>query len=194
MGATIDCEIRDKDGNLVSKTTKQSDSFVSNFLLAMYGLTTAGATLTSGIAIVTDTGGNLLLFPSASSLSKPLMYAMGVSGNTSFGIQVGLSGTAPLSSDYSLNGLCTTIGYSSTSGWGIANNSGAWVYFNRVFTNNTGSNIVIQEAGIAVQDTTSNSLFGSSSGAFLILHDVTGAQTVAPNNALTVNYSLYTYV
>jgi hypothetical protein len=186
-------DVYSKDGKLVrSSGMMRSRSFVKNFLVMFeYYIAHAYNAVADNTTIVNTAGSSKTHAGATVSLSKALS-AEAPSTNDSYGILVGTGTTAPALTDYTIE---TQIADGSSAGQlqhgacavSAADINGSYVDLpiTRTFTNASGGQIVIKEAGLAFQD-----LWGlASSESFLVAHDAAD-QTVDDGEICVVVYTI----
>jgi len=184
----IDLTLYNEDGTISDEFKIPFRSFNNNFMLMYYSWG-----LNSGQTIV-DTGGTGRAF---SVTTQPYLNA--AAGTSTFGIQVGASGSSATQSIDTrvLSGLITTgtakgqLAYSGhTFDAAMSQVSGSWKWsVSRTFTNSSAGNVNVTETGLTLT---------IGSGYLMnIARDVTDANgtainvTVAPTQVLTVRYNFY---
>jgi len=182
----VEVEVRDRNGRLLKRIRKRSDSFVRNFMLMLFIGFTWGSQ-----NIVKQDGSTVSI--SASADIGEVFYVRGKSGESNYGILVG-SGTKSFSiDDYSLESKIPhgtspgQLSYGESSIEGLFDD-GTKLYFRviRTFTNNSGSSITVSEVGLA----------SKGNGNYpLIARDLLPSPVSVPDGStLTVRYIIqYTY-
>ena len=182
--------VRDPDGKIITDTgNKPAKSFVIAFLKFIYGLFTAPANVS-----VTETDGSSGYVYQSGQTTNNQFYVLQVGGYSQFGVVVGTGDTAETNTDYQLETQLTEgLGLGNITHGDVVVGPAAVVGANvdlevkRVFTNLTGSSIVVKEAGIYT------SFF--EVGFHCIVRDVlSGTVTVPDKCSLTVIYTVRTTV
>jgi hypothetical protein len=204
----IECEVRDKNGKILSVHRQKSKSLLKNFAKMLRtmlvpaiptatGSSTVSLTDTSG-ATRTFTGAYLAQTGGAAYVGLYPLNAGAPIGNDAYGIQVGLGTGSVTRDDYQL-------GYKISHGTGSGQLSyGAMTVEDtdgtppdttfrliRTFTNNTSSSITVYEIGLVIANsiipiTTSIS---PTTYYFLIARDLLSTpQTIPAGATLTVRY------
>lgn len=190
-----------ESGILVKRSPSiECRSFTKNFaaivMMEMGGVATAvdtsNTTYTSVSTVVAGDWGY-----------NPWRVTVGTSGNDDCGILIGTGTTAVTINDYMMETLIvhgTSAGqmqYANTTvGSPSATSTTATFRTTRVFTNDSGGSIDVEEIGLVTYSnfwsTTSSSAY--SNKYILIIHDVTGGITVTDSQSLTINYDLTTTI
>lgn len=147
----INVELRDKNGKLIKKTKKKlSNSYVQQFIdIIQICMSYVAGT-------VTDTGGVARAYNTAApNLAQPHLNVVGGVGVVLYGIIVGIGTDAVTISDFKLQSPIahgnnpTQLSYGSTSVGALATvDTTRQFTVARTFTNNSGSDITVQEVGL----------------------------------------------
>lgn len=200
LKARYEVEVRDKDGKLLKRIKGKSHSFVQGFItmLSTYLQTGEGGTFPS--VTITDTGGTGRSLPMSTNSSASmtayqcmLIYLLGASGQSGYGILVGTGTGATAITDTKLGTQIATgtganqMVYNQQSVESVVVSApNASIRSTRTFTNNSGSTIVVSEIGWAW-----GQYYASAWGNFLLLHDLlTTAISVPTGATATVRYTL----
>lgn len=190
IGLEYELEIRDKQGKLISKTRRESHSFVRNFIRMLkifFGRIESES--------LPNTAGGTSPFYGYTP-SCLICIAMSVnagSGSEAYGIRVGTSSQAFSREDYELIERIThgtgegQLLYGATMVEEYAEtDSEAYFRFTRTFTNNSGSAVTVREIGVAIRQK-----IGNNNYYFLIARDVLDTPQEIPDGAtLTVRYRI----
>jgi len=201
-GANLDLfyeiEVRDKNGNLMSKRTGRSRSLVRNFALMLRGLMAGnlGGVVSKSEwdskVTVTATDGTTFQYPSMTSSpndsnADSAMEASALERTDSYGIAVGTGSTAVTRDDYKLESQVADgfadgqMVYGKTTVEDVNGDPPSSVFrIIRTFTNEGSTTITIYEIGLIVK---------AQDKYVLIARDVLGtAQDVPAGATLTVRY------
>jgi hypothetical protein len=201
---TIEYEIivKDKDGKVIEHRKNRSKSLVKNFLMLLnagYKVSTSSVVDTGGITRSASAKYSVSYHVSLGAgytrtLSGPGGWAASAAeGDATFGIIVG-TGTTPVSvTDYKLaskiahgNGAGQLYHYSTVISDPTINGLGVEQKFTRLFINNSGDPITINEIGFVVK--TSVDLFLT-----MIIRDIITSPVIIPhNNSCSIEYSIKT--
>jgi len=185
--ATIEVEVRDKNGKLLSKVKVPSRSYVLNFGKALYGLM-ASINMTEYPITVQDTVNTGRNYPQLTSQNEACFYVKAGSGDDTFGVMIGTDDTAVSVNDYNMkvkigNGTGSgqmVYGTSTLEAPTVVDSTIRW-RLTRAFTNNSGASITVKECGIAFKWRTYYAL---------ILRDVLPSPQTVPDGAtLTLRYT-----
>jgi hypothetical protein len=153
IGITIEWVLKDKDGKTISKTKSKSNSLLKAFADILYSSMAA-----TNLAAVYDIGNTSQTIFNTSYPMYAFWTVVSAIGNTSIGIVVGTGSNAVTLTDHALQ---TLIAHGNGSGqlYYSANSvitpitSGGTRSFQiqRTFTNNSGSDITINEIGLYMQ-------------------------------------------
>jgi hypothetical protein len=206
----IECEVRDKNGKILSVHRQKSKSLLKNFAKILRTMLVPAIPTAVGSSTVslTDTGGATRTFTGAylvntgatSSVYVGLypLNAGAPTGNDAYGIQVGTGTGAVSRDDYQLgykilNG--TGSGQLSYGAMTIEDTDGTppdtTFRLIRTFTNNTSSSITVYEIGLVIANSLIpvTSTISPTTYYFLIARDLlTTPQTVPAGATLTVRY------
>jgi len=206
----IECEVRDKNGKILSVHRQKSKSLLKNFARMLRTMLVPSIPTTTGQSTVslTDTGGTSRTFTGAYLAytgSSAAVYvglyplcAGAPSGNDAYGIQVGTGTGAVTRDDYQLGGKIANGSGSGQLVYGamtVEDTDGTppdTVFrLIRTFTNNTSSSITVYEIGLVI----ANSIIPVTSSIspttyyFLIARDVLSTpQSIPAGATLTVRY------
>ncbi len=186
----LECEVRDKNGKLISKHRQVSKSLLKNFALALKGIM-AGSVQSKNVNLK-DTSGTSRAYPYMSTSTLYLLAVNAGQGNQGYGILVG-SGTTPVSrDDYKLVSQIahgSDVGQLSYGAVTVEDPDGTPpdTVFRviRTFTNNTTESITVSEIGLAFYEYDASAY----TLCFLIARDVLSTSQSVPSGAtLTVRY------
>lgn len=179
LKAFINWKLYDRNGHLIEETEHQANSLVRQFLALLLKNSFDALELD-----IRDTGNTIRTLATATGMG----YVDALLGTTDNGILVGTGTNEVTILDYALQ---TKIAHGTGAGqlsYGACTVSadviedGSDVYFlvSRIFTNNSGGNITIKEAGIATRV-----------GSFYYLLDRTlSEQTIINGNNATLTYKI----
>jgi len=182
--------VKDSDGKVLSDTGQNpSKSFVIAFLNYVYCVMTS---LQPSVKDVTNT---LRTQYGAGAASKYFFRCGTPANNSTWGIVLGTGDTAEDNEDYALETQLTQgVGVGNITHGAMIIGSSAVVGVNvdlelkRTFTNNTGSSIIVKEAGIYTWNEANNYYF-------MIIRDVLSPSKTVPDKcSLTVYYTFRTTV
>ncbi len=186
----LECEVRDKNGKLISKHQQVSKSLLKNFALALKGIM-AGSLQNKSVTLK-DTSGISRGYPYMSTAYLYIFFVNAAAGDANFGILVGSGTKAVTRDDYN---LVSKIAHGSEAGqlaYGATtvedpDGTPPDTVFRviRTFTNNYAESITVNEIGLAFHT------YDNSAGAlcFLIARDVLSTPQSIPSGAtLTVRY------
>lgn len=189
----IDIRVMDRNGNIVKRISRKSDSFVANFARILRGLAVGNCTTATGVQSSTTVkdlnGNNASACTGSGSGLRPINLNAGA-GDDSYGIVVG-SGTDPVSyDDYKMSNKIpdsvlhyTAMTISDVEEYGTY----AIIKLSRIFQNNGSSDVTVTETGIIAD----NRIGSESLVKFLIARDVLSSPiTVKPGGSLNVTYTL----
>ena len=176
LTSSVEIIRKDKYGNILFQEEVPCDSLLRQFQQYWY------ARLTPKTEVVTDTGGSGRTVGSDDSQAVTAAVT-----NDNYGILVGSNNTAVVIDDYGLN---TKIAHGSGAGeleYGltiVTNNETAsedYVMVSRIFTNTSGGDVTVREAGLCTLATPYY---------FLIAREVITEQVLANTETLTINYKI----
>ncbi len=187
----LECEVRDKNGKLISKHQQASKSLLRNFALALRGLMYGGAT--NGSVTLTDTGGAGRGYPNLMNQASAVFSVNAGTGNDNYGIQVGVGTTGVTRGDYKLENKIPNGSGAGQLSYGAStietpDGTPPDTTFRviRPFTNNSNASITVNEIGLVFyeyQGTSPNDVY------FMIARDVLSSPQSVPSGAtLTVRY------
>jgi hypothetical protein len=209
----IECEVRDKNGKILSVHRQKSKSLLKNFakmLRTMLYPSLPTAPSTNTVAVTTSlydtSGASKSFYASLVGWSPGTSYYFGLyplcagapAGNDAYGIQVGTGTGAVTRDDYQLvykilNG--TGSGQLSYGAMTVEDTDGTppdTVFrLIRTFTNNTSSSITVYEIGLVIANVYVpwGSSFSPTTSYFLIARDLLSTpQTIPAGATLTVRY------
>lgn len=165
-------------GELISETEKEANSLVKAFIQALLlGMLNQTISLT-----IKDTGGTNRTTSNAVMNVKDA----GV-GNVNYGILVGTGTNTVAIDDYTLQtkiahgSSAGQLNYSAMSLDNTITTAGSTIYFNlsRTFTNNSGSDITIQEVGLVY-----------SAGYYYLIDRTLSSKTITNGNSSTCTYRI----
>jgi len=173
-----------------------SKSLVKNFMAFIY------ANLRGGSYGATNTGGSAVTIQIVEQEYQPRATAIcanGEAGDSNKGIVVGKGSTPVTNDDYALEEQCVhgegtdQLLHSATS-WSGLDIEGDYVVATaeRVFTNNSGAAITLNEIGMYVYAWYAYSSYLRNIGTIMILRDVISALTVNHLQAAGVQYKIKT--
>lgn len=181
---SIDCEIRENNRLIKAKYDIPGHSFVNNFINWIYG--SACHTAQS----LVDTSG-----VTRSSVSMVWTTLIGSGGDSNRGVLIGRGSTAVTLNDYKLETPIThgtgTNQLQYSTGTIVAPTTDATtttLRYSRVFTNNSGSLITVNEVGMTFY------AYVSGERYFLICRDIITPTDVNNGQQLTINYNLKTTI
>jgi hypothetical protein len=189
LSGWIRAVVYDAEGNVVEKKPwKQSESFVKAFIHGLYGA------LMSYSQYTEDVAGASKQFDYPSS-AWPNWLLDGLAGEDTHGLVVGTDNTAPTNNDYAMG---TQIDHGDGAGelsYGITTftepvviGSNVDLYIERVFQNNSGGLITIEEIGLIVEHESV-----STTTYFLLAHDLLNVAVPDEGNTV-IQYTLRTTV
>lgn len=188
IDARVEIEIVDKDGKVIDRYEKRSESFLKAFL--QWLRTFFGGTET----IYGPSVGETFDIPGTPTSWFDVLDIRGTAGDDSVGIVVGSSGVAPTPTDTALASKIShgtgagQLQYSDQTVEAISQ-SGNTVSFriSRSFTNGSGSSVTVAEAGIMAKVLAADGVTHS----FLIMRDVISPERSIPDGAtLTIRYTI----
>jgi len=193
IGYKLEVTVKDKDGKIVEKRKVKGNSFVKNFITALYGLMWENAN--DYPVNVVDTDGNERRYPYLYSNVDPIFEVTADEEMDLYGILYGTGTKAFDVNDYKLDALIphgdgdNQLHYYSTDllDLGVEDNKVKFK-IQRPATNNGSIVINVTEIGLVAFDhARDGDLF------FLIIRDVLDqAITVNPNQTITATYTIYT--
>ena len=174
-----------------------SKSFVKNFMAFLF------ANFKCGEVSATDINGNAITFKVSTGYhdqTATAIIANGGAGDSNRGIVVGKGSTPVTNNDYALEEQCVhgegadQLLHSATSWSGLAEEDGYIVATaERVFTNNSGATITLNEIGMYVLEWRGGYASPYEEvGTVMILRDVISALTVNHLQAAGVQYKIKT--
>ena len=178
-------QIKGQHGNIKKSRVRRSDSYVKQFIQVLYSM----ASMVDSI-VMKDTSN---VDQTITWNGYPTFYVPGQAGVTGNGILIGTGTTAVTINDYAME---TLIDHGTGAGEmqyaaltrtaPVTDVSGTSFRLSRVFSNDSGGSITVEEIGVVV-----NCIF-----YILIIRDVLGASaiTVANGEELTLNYTIKTTV
>jgi len=190
----LEIEVKDRNGKLIRRRRQKSHSFLTQFIAMLRGIMFHTYNMdnhwntqvvdTAGVARGYPNSGNVLRI-SGIPLNAP-------SGTDSYGLVVGTGTASNTTSTYALQ---NKIAHGTGAGQLLYGShtfepvtvSGSTVYFRiiRVFTNNSGASITVNEVGLYTM--TSNQ--ATSTGIHCIARDlISGGITVPDGGTLTLRY------
>ena len=193
----VNFDRRDKDNNLLENRSQLSRSWTRKFIDLWYVLagngtnTLSSADISNTLRTLSTKSGNLQVWsPPGGITFLPMSNGPSLMLGQNLGIVVGTSATAVTPADYALNAI---IAHGASTGqlWHHATdvyghtiiNPNASFNIVRLFTNNSGGSITINEVGIYA--------LGSSAYSFCICHDVVSpGVTVNNTEILSVIYTV----
>lgn len=151
-----------------------------------------------GLLSVKDTGGTTRYIScyTGNSFPNSLTYSVAFSSSSS-GIQVGTGSTAATEGDYKLEAQITSgmSASSPTQTCGVDSSGNPYLEYLFTLTNNTSSDIVVQEIGYVQQLRIADTQGGSASNSRYFLFDRTVLDTpvtVPANDSAAIKYRLKT--
>jgi len=193
IGYKLVVTVKDKNGKVVEKRKVKGNSFVSNFIKALYGLMYEDAC--SDVIELTDIYGNSKWYPALDYQTYPIFRVTAQEGEDKYGILYG-TGTTPFSvDDYKLESPIphgdadNQLHYYSTDLLAVEIKDNRVQYgIQRPAVNNGSVAINVTEIGLIAFDVTHYDELW-----FLIIRDVLDtAITVNPNQTITATYTIYT--
>jgi hypothetical protein len=201
----LECEIRDKNGKLISIHRQPSKSLLKNFarmLRTAFNIVAPTGSASSTVTL-TDTGGTSRTFYGAFMGGTTTMNNQGLAPlcalaaqyDDTYGIQVGAASTSVDRDQYQLSGKIpngTSAGQLTYGSMTVEDTDGTppdtIFRLIRPFTNNTTGDVTVWEIGLAIANVwASNSV--PTKYNFLIARDVLSSpQTVPAGATLTVRY------
>jgi hypothetical protein len=203
--STVEIEVKDKDGKLLSKRKMRSKSFVANFLrvinlyaktqgLPSYSTLYASA-FSAGVKNHSGTSVNTVIISSYSDKPAPILFVAAPSSEPNYGIRVGSGTTTPTPNDYN---LASPIAHGTGSGqlvYGAVTVEDVLINGNtisfriiRTFSNSSGATVTVNEIGLSMR-----TLVGlwNAWDYVLLARDVLSSSVDVPDGAtLTVRYIL----
>jgi len=184
VGAVLELEVRDKDGNVTNQKRMKSESFVRGFLELLYiHMNMIGQFVGYEVRDTEDTMRTLR--------ASPLTFRCdGGVGELDYGIRVGLGSTDPHIDDYQLETPCgegtgaDEFQHGAVS-FGAPASDGTVAQFTitRNFANDSGASINVEEVGLYTLSSD-----GSDRYIMCIRDVIAGGILVPPGQTLTVNY------
>jgi len=210
----IECEVRDKNGRILSVHRQPAKSLLKNFakmlrtILAPAVPTSAPNYVLSSTASLTDTSGTSKTFYGAymeySGASNIFycglfpMCALAPLGTDAYGIQVGTSASSVNRDQYQLGGKIAhgsgsgQLSYGAMTVEDIDGTPPETIFrLIRTFTNNTTDPMTVYEIGLIIGNSYENmrTSFAPTTSYFLIARDVLSSpQTIPAGATLTVRY------
>jgi hypothetical protein len=204
----IECEVKDKNGRILSVHRQQAKSLLKNFAKMLRTMAVAPITFNSSqTTSLTDTSGTSRTYCGACITPPPsatTSYALGTSplsvnagaGVDSYGIQVGTGASAVTRDDYQLGGKIVHGNASGQLSYGamtVEDTDGTppdtTFRVIRTFTNNTSSPITVYEIGLVIANAYNIGGTTIYTYYFLIARDVlTAPQSIPAGATLTVRY------
>jgi hypothetical protein len=205
----IECEVRDKNGKILSVHRQKSKSLLKNFARILRTMLVPAIPTAAGSSTVslTDTGGASRTLYGAwigSIGASPVyagLYPMCVGaplGNDAYGILVGTGASAVSRDDYQLGGKIANGSGNGQLSYGamtVEDTDGTppdtTFRLIRTFTNNTSSSITVYEIGLVIANCYQppSSSLSPTTYYFLIARDVLSApQSIPAGATLTVRY------
>lgn len=188
---TVETEVRDKDGKLLSTHRQVSKSLLKNFAQFLVGLMYGN--ISNKSQSIKDTGNVARSMPDALTTTSYIFWAGALVTVDTHGIQVGSGSTAVTRDDYVLatkmgngNGA-GQMAYGATTVESPDGTPPATTFrVVRTFTNNYGSTQTVYEIGLVID---SYSATGGADRFFLVARDVlTSPQAVPTGATLTTRY------
>jgi len=211
----LECEIRDKNGKLLSKYKKESESLLKNFMVILQAVFNTSVIKTSPIGnqntvytvTVKDTSGasksvgvGVVFYNYVSSTNYWIFLPLTINApqnDDTYGIQVGSSPASVSRDDYMLGGKILSGSGNAQLVYGamtveIPDGIPPDTVFRaiRTFTNNTSDNITVYEIGLVIANQVASNQSTLPAPIYvLIARDVlTSPQTIPPGATLTVRY------
>jgi hypothetical protein len=197
----LECEIRDKNGKLISIHRQPSKSLLKNFarmLRTMLNNAIPTGAISSTVTLKDVNGASNPFygaFIAGGTSGLAPLCALAPQYDDSYGIQVGAAATSVDRDQYQLSGKIpngTSAGQLTYGSMTVEDTDGTppdtTFRLIRTFTNNTTGDVTVWEIGLAIANTIDN--YGSfSSNKFLTARDVLSSpQTVPAGATLTVRY------
>ena len=198
LGAILELIVRDKSGRVTEHQMMRSESFVKQFLQALWMHMTympnSGSAPINYVKAFKDTDGNNFY---SDCKSDDWRTNAGV-GATGYGILVGTGATAPTINDFKIEALIAhgvgagQLQYSAvTFGAPAADASTSQFTITRDFANGSGGSITVREIGLAVQLKDLSST--PAAHYILTIRDAVNI-TIPTGQTLTVNYRIQAVV
>ena len=211
----LECEVRDKNGKLLSKYKKESESLLKNFMIMLQTMFNIQILSTEiGFDVVTEYN---VTVKDTSGLSKTVtlgaymrnqyrgygyitflpMCMNAQQNDDTYGIQVGSSPASVSRDDYMLGGKILSGSGNGQLAYGVTtveipDGTPPDTVFRviRTFTNNTSDNITVYEIGLVIANQVASNQSTLQAPIYvLIARDVlTSPQTIPPGATLTVRY------
>lgn len=185
----IGIEVRDPLGNLICSRKEDGHSWVRN----AYNYLLAGIARVRGDGTANYSAGYLTTKDIAGSIYSAITHSLNESTGASVYISIGTDNTAFSGNHYNLISACSAASMSpgATSSPLTSYNSGTKTWttlFSRSFTNISGGDVTVREAGLFMQLVY---LFGPGLSTLLMARDVLASpETVALANVLTLYYEI----
>ena len=189
-----DVEIRDKDGNLISKESRRSRSLLTNFVKILATFLSAPWNAAGSAQSITDTGNQARTVPTATASAEGQFWGWNApAGTITYGMVIGIGTGTIAPSDYQLWSIIahgsnpTQMVYAGQSYEAVAVvGLVSSIRATRTFTNNSGSTITVQEIGWICTAYDS----GNVQRYVLMIHDLLISPQAVPSGAtLTLRYT-----
>jgi hypothetical protein len=211
----LECEIRDKNGKLLSKYKKESESLLKNFMVILQAMFNTSVIKAGPIGnqntvytvTVKDTSGasksvgvGVVFYNYVGSTNYWILLPLTINApqnDDTYGIQVGSSPSSVSRDDYMLGGKILSGSGNAQLVYGamtveIPDGIPPDTVFRaiRTFTNNTSDNITVYEIGLVIANQVASYQTTLPTPIYvLIARDVlTSPQTIPPGATLTVRY------